>query len=231
MGLNDLPSIVKKHIVSSVNREKEGYYTVKDNEIHVTELLYCIRKSYFKRTIPKSILLKGAYNMWRGQELDEAWTPLFPDNQQRCTYRIQGIPVTIVGKYDFIDPEDGAIGDLKTVKNLYYCISAPKMEHVKQIRFYAYLNAISKAKLIYMDYGDCVKHDVSVTDSECLEVIRNLEITARVLYQALVNKTPPEVYPSEERKWLCGEGEEWECEYFRECKQREPIKQEKKRKK
>ena len=216
MPLDNLPKIIQTHILSTMNKPQDQYYEVKSNEIHITETLYCIRKSFYKRKKPVPVELRAAYNMYRGNELDNRWTPLFPNNQLRCTHRIAGLPVTIVGKYDFFDPEDQCLGDLKTVKNLFYFKEGPKTEHVKQVRFYCYCNAIAKAKIIYVDYGDCVKHIVEITDELCHEVIKEVETLAIALYWSLVNDVPPEVDMTG-KEWLCGFGKEYQCEYYNVC--------------
>jgi CRISPR-associated exonuclease Cas4 len=216
MPLSDLPLLVQQHILAEMNQTKDSYYEVKDNEIHVTETLYCITKSHFKRKNPKATELRAAFNMYRGNELDNRWTPLFPDNQKRCTHRVNGYPFCIVGKYDFFDPADQALGDLKTVKNLFYSKEGPKAEHVKQIRFYCYCNAIFKAKIVYVDYGDCITHPVEISDELCNQAVDEIESKAIALYESLKTGIPPREDMSG-KEWLCGFGKEWQCEYYFEC--------------
>jgi len=203
MPLSDLPKPIQEHILDKVNEE----YQSATNTFSLTELLYCIRKSYFRRTSPKPLSLESSLFIYRGELLDEAWTPLFKRNQIRCTYRCKNIPAIISGRYDFLDGEDSdTIYDLKTVKTLHY-ITEPKKEHEIQIRFYAYMNAIPKARLLYMDFGDVRGFDVEVGD--CTQLLEDLEGKVTLLFWALQRGKPPkEMGPA----WMCPN-----CEYKKEC--------------
>lgn len=206
MTLEALPQPIKDQILRSANFDD---YIGKPNTYSVTELLYCVRKSYYKRTQPRPMTLEQAFNLYRGKVFDNLWTPLFKHNQVRSTYRCRNIPITISGKYDFID-ENGVLVDLKTAKSLYF-INEPGPEYVKQVRFYAWLNSIQKAKILYIDFGDCKVFDVEVGD--CQELLDELETQATKLYNALKDNKPPErslLMPN----WLCKC-----CDYKQECSQ------------
>ncbi len=204
MTLEDLPEPIKNHILKTANYDD---YIGKPNTYSVTELLYCIRKAYFKRTKPKHASLEQAYNLYRGKVFDQLWTPLFIHNQVRTTYRCKKIPITISGKYDFLT-QDGILTDLKTAKSLYF-INEPSPEYVAQVRFYAYLNSIEKAQIIYVDFGDCKVFPVEVGD--CTSLLEELDVKATQLYYALQLKQPPEK-PTTLHTWLCQK-----CEYSQEC--------------
>ena len=202
--IEELPRPIREHILAKVN----GDYRAMPNTFNLTELLYCLRKSYFQRVSPKPFELKAAWYIYRGELLDEVWTPLFPRHQVRCTYRCKNVPAVIVGKFDFLD-ENGVLTDLKTTKSLYY-VDGPKEEHVKQVRFYAWCNAVEKAQLIYADFGDVKVFPVEVGD--CMELLVDLEERVACLFWSLKNGEPPE---------SCGP--EWMC---RGCEYREPCKKE-----
>lgn len=205
MVLADLPRAIQEHILAQVNDE----YTYSNNSFNLTELLYCLRKAYFSRTQKKPLGLESAWFIYRGSMLDEAWTPLFRRNQVRCTYRLKNAPAVIVGKYDFLDGENSdTIYDLKTTKSLHF-INEAKEEHIKQVRFYAWLNAIPKARLLYVDFGDVKAFDVEVGD--CSDLLYELDGKATKLYWALQKGKPPE---DSGPKWMCKEGV---CEYYEEC--------------
>jgi CRISPR/Cas system-associated exonuclease Cas4 (RecB family) len=119
------------------------------------------------------------------------------------------VPVTISGKYDFLTYNTTTntyiVTDLKTTKNLYY-INTPSPEYVKQVRFYAYLNSLSQAQLLYIDFGDAKKFQIEVGNIQPL--LDELEEKAQQLYIALTSKTPP----PKETGWLCDY-----CEYQTMC--------------
>lgn len=203
MTLEDLPQPIKDEILKKAN---ENDYQNKPHTYSITELLYCIRKAYFKRTHPKPLTIQQAFNIYRGQIFDHLWTPLFKHNQVRCTYRCRNIPITISGKYDFLTVDD-VLTDLKTAKTLYY-INKPSPEHVMQVRFYAWLNSIEKAQIIYIDFGNCKVFPVEVGD--CTKLLDDIEAKATILYWALQRGQPPKEQATPE--WLCKT-----CEYAEEC--------------
>lgn len=204
MTICDLPKPIQQHILKTVNFDD---YVGKPNTYSITELLYCIRKAYYKRTNPKPLQLEQAYNLYRGKVFDDLWSPLFRHNQVRATYRCKNVPITISGKYDFID-ENGVLTDLKTAKSL-YSINEPSKEYTKQVRFYAYLNSIDKAQIVYIDFGDCKVFPIEVGD--CTSLLEEIEVKATQLYYALKLKQPPEK-PTITHTWLCQK-----CEYSQEC--------------
>jgi hypothetical protein len=204
MPLEDLPKPIQDLILKSANFDD---YTAKPNTYSVTDLLYCLRKSYYNKVNPKPKTLESAFNLYRGKVFDQLWTPLFKHNQVRCTHRVKNYPITISGKYDFID-EKGILTDLKTAKSLFY-INEASSEYIKQVRFYAYVNAIEKAQILYVDFGSVKVFPVEVGD--CTELINDLESKAILLWSALQKGKPPARNP-DTPEWLCNK-----CEHKEEC--------------
>jgi CRISPR-associated exonuclease Cas4 len=204
LPLEDLPKEIKEHILRSANSED---YHSKPNTYSLTELLYCIRKAYYRRTQPKATELEAAFNMYRGKVFDNLWSPLFQHNQVRSTYRCKNIPITISGKYDFLT-KDNILTDLKTTKSLYF-VNEPSEEYKTQVRFYAWLNSIEKAQIVYIDFGDCKVFPVEVGD--CNEMLEALELKAEILFKSIQNKAVP-FKPVTAPEWMCKK-----CEYKEEC--------------
>ena len=192
MSLENLPQPIKDTILKTVNYND---YEEKPNTFPITSLLYCLRKAYFKKYHPKPTTLESAFNLYRGKIFDQLWTPLFKHNQVRCTHKVKNYPITISGKYDFID-EKGILTDLKTAKSLYY-INEAGSEYVKQVRFYAYVNSIEKAQIIYVDFGSVKVFPIEVGD--CTQLIDELESKAILLWTAYQKGTPPQRYPRNTR--------------------------------
>jgi hypothetical protein len=191
MPITDLPQTIKDHILNKVNCYNTPYQHM-PNGYTITELLYCIRKSYCIRTnlTKKSLNIESAYNIYRGNVFDDLWSPLFKRNQIRCTHRIKGFPICISGKFDWLDGD--TVTDLKTAKTLYF-INEPSEEYKKQVRFYAYCNAFEKAQIVYVDFGDCKVFPVEVGD--CSQLIAEIEAKAIQLWTALNQKKAPEKNP------------------------------------
>lgn len=200
--IEDLPRPIREHILAKVNTD----YKSLPNSFNLTELLYCLRKTYFQRVFPQAFDLKAAWYIYRGELLDEVWTPLFSRHQVRCTHRCKNVPAVIVGKFDFLD-ENGVLTDLKTTKSLYY-VDGPKDEHVKQVRFYAWCNAVEKAQLIYADFGDIKVFPVDVGD--CTDLLIELEGKVERLFHGLECGKPPVDRGPE---WMCRG-----CEYKEACR-------------
>jgi len=181
--LSELPDPIKEHILKSINNES---YTPMPNAFGVTEILGCIRQTFFRKLEErrtgksKPFDLNSSYAFYRGKLFDSAWTNLFDRNQIRCTHRVSGYPITISGHFDFMWNDE--VWDLKTTKNLYF-VKEPSKQYCKQVRFYAYCNSLNGGKLLYIDMGDCKVFNVPMDNIE--ETIREIENKAIELYKAL----------------------------------------------
>lgn len=207
MPISDLPVAIQDHILRNANGtgEKEPYQHM-PNGMSITELLYCLRKSYYIRKNPKPHGIESAFNLYRGKVFDNLWSPLFKRNQIRCTHRVKNFPISISGKFDWL--EDDTVTDLKTAKTLYFT-NEPSEEYKKQVRFYAYCNALDKAQIVYIDFGDCKVFPVEVGD--CSKLIEEIESKAIQLWHSLrTDKPPPKI--STTQTWICEK-----CEYKEEC--------------
>jgi CRISPR/Cas system-associated exonuclease Cas4 (RecB family) len=194
-NFSELPQAIQDHIIKTTS----GEYEYRDKSVHVTELLYCLRKSYYRRTeLSEEKEIEQRWFFYRGIIFDQLWTNLFPRNQVRVTHRISGGP-TIVGKIDFIEMDDEpTLYELKTISNKYAIKNGPKEEHVKQIKFYMWCENIEKVKLIYVSFAGIAIFEIDVSDAE--SIVQELEETAKLLYDCLVNEKLP---PKTDRNWEC----------------------------
>ena len=205
---DDWPQKIKYDILNYVN---SSVHPDKPNTYSLTRLLTCVRKTYYSKVNPKPVTdVKRAWPLFIGRLLDERWTPLFANNQVRTTWRCRNVPITISGKYDYLD-ENNVLTDLKCIKTLYYVKqnNAPSIEYVKQVRFYAYLNSLEHAQIQYIGLdGEAKVFSVEVGD--CTDLLNELEDKAAKLYMALLTKEPP----AKEQGWICQY-----CDYQQECQQ------------
>lgn len=193
MSLEELPEKMKTEI------QDRSIYEQRENQINTTELIYCIRKAYYRRKYPEAPSLKSAFWMFRGNIFDKIFTPLFERHQERVTHRVRGTPIIISGRIDFIDGD--TIFELKTVNSLRFIEKeGPHQDHLKQVKFYAWCNAYPNAKIIYMDLNDALVFDVDLSNED--ETIDEFEDLARRLYTGIVTDEPPE--PN---------AQTWECKY------------------
>lgn len=197
--IESLPEAIKEHIITTTTRD----YPARDNAVYVTELTYCIRKAYYRRMAERAGEredkgLRQRWYLYRGIVFDEAWTNLFPRHQVRVTHRVKDGP-TIIGKIDFID-DDGTLYELKTVSNDYAVRNGPKMAHVKQALFYAWIEQAPKVRLVYVHLGGIRIFDLA--PRLAWKIVQEFEEKAMALWNALQTNTPPQP-----------DNEAWECKY------------------
>ncbi len=116
IGFEWLPEPIKKHL-----RDNITSWPIRPHIYHVTEIIYCLRKAWYKRTHPERVKwnIRSLWNIYRGSAFDRKWTSLFPLHQKN--YRATRRGVTITGTMDFLyDDGDGPIlYDLKMPANTY----------------------------------------------------------------------------------------------------------------
>ena len=191
-----LPTEIRQHIEDTIQKELE----YRDGAIHVTELLYCLRRAYFRRIgVTAEQTDKSKWHFYRGLIFDKLWTGLFPRNQIRVTHRVPDGPA-IIGRFDFIIKENGEdiICDLKTIANRWALKDGVKEDHVKQVKFYAWCENVQKARLIYVSFEGVKVYDIDCSDAD--QVVKELEEKAKLLYNYLTNKKLP---PKTDRNWEC----------------------------
>jgi len=109
-GFDLLPKPIVDHINSKIKTRKNIPHVY-----HVTELIYCLRKAYFRRVFPdrEKRNTRGSWNIYRGKTFDDLWTPLFDINQH--TLKVSRRGVIIIGTFDFVydDKLGSVLYDLK----------------------------------------------------------------------------------------------------------------------
>jgi len=208
-----MPKTIMKYI-----RNENGKDRIRElNKLSATELNGCLRKAWFERIDPAPRPFKTLFAFWRGNLMDRELTALFPRNQVRVTYRVRGTPIVIAGRIDFID-EDGAVADLKTTDGMFFIKrDGAKDSNVKQVLFYAFCEATTKARLYYLSMGEWHKVEVDASEEKINENLKLFEQNAKILYDALVKGAAPEFQDTYCKDyWEC-KGKEWKCEYYDRC--------------
>jgi CRISPR/Cas system-associated exonuclease Cas4 (RecB family) len=198
--MNDIPKPILDKMLSLSDR-----YGFDDKVFHVSELIYCLRKAYFRRRcfdkLKLNPLLRWFY--FRGRIFDDALTKLFDLNQVEFKEKVDDFEIT--GTVDFI--YDNCIYELKTI-SVYP--SSPLLKHVMQVCAYSHLSGINKAKIIYVSLNDLPKvFDVDTSASNfCWSLICS---RARTLLEALKNNIPPD---KSNEDWECNN-----CEFIDLCRE------------
>jgi CRISPR-associated exonuclease Cas4 len=216
LTLDDLPHPIKKMMLDEANN-KDDYQSM-PNCYHITELVGCIRKAYYRKTLPKKDLnLETAKNFHRGNTWDKDFCRCFKHNQVRVTHRCQKVPISISGHFDFLNednPTEPIITDLKSPKTLFYIEreGKPSEQYRKQVLFYCWCSAISKGAILYWDGHKALTYPVEATDEACHLLIDELETKSLMLYMALRTGKPPNKDAYIIEPWECQY-----CNYQEEC--------------
>ncbi len=215
-----IPKRIEAKILSATNDKDE--YIPMPNSYSITELVGCIRKTYYTKTSPKEIFdLSTAKNFYRGNLWDRDFCSCYPRNQVRVTYRCQTVPISISGHFDFINDDDlnnPIVTDLKSPKNTYFIKkeNKPSEHYRKQVLFYCYCTAISKGEIGYWDGNDWLGFPIDASVEACKQLLEELEAKTLALYFALHNGKPPSKQVSNPEAWECRY-----CNFSKKCSSEE----------
>lgn len=203
---------MKDHII----KKTEFNYVPPVDRIWTTDVLYCLRKAFWRRTDPVEKDFKTLYNFFRGNLFDHELTGIFPLNQVRIEHIVEDPDYgdfLITGKADFID--EGIVWELKTVKSTYYFGSDGANDaHKRQVKFYASCLGQTTAGIIYLDMGDSVQYIYK--EDDWTPIVRELEDRARLLRKCLIEDTMPE--PDGRQPDTGGKSQCDYCEFEERCK-------------
>jgi hypothetical protein len=168
----------------------------KENSYGVTELLYCLRKSYYQRTRIDYPSLTEVYILCRGHMYHKFFGSEFEVRELRLEKDFGDFKVVGIA-----DASDGNLYEFKSVSKLpptYY------PQHALQIQAYDSLNSLKAKKLIlvYFTMNNFVWFEVPKKD-----VTDWIRERASKLHSALKNGKPPE-----REQILCG----W-CPFRLDC--------------
>ena len=201
--INQLPDRIKQHILGQVNR----MYKRNEDRIWVTDILYCLRKAYFRFRDPKPISLEDAWRIWLGTVIHKELEGLYPGQERKWELGIYNTGAVLVGKYDFMD--NNMIYEIKAVGDNYVHYlkkSGPSEEYILQLQLYMYNKGIEDGALLYVMHDGPLMEHVSLKDFDIHSMLRR----ALLLVDALRTNTPPK---KTDRTFQCKK-----CEYKDECK-------------
>ena len=170
----DIPEKILEYL-----KQKNGIKRKFDNKKYsVTELIKCVRETYYKKTKEKSeeSFDKSVQSMWsslRGNYLHEL-TNAYTWNELETEYNVPldgDNSATLVGRLDMYDETTKTLLDLKTTNNVLWQVKhdmLPKHEHILQVQCYytmfKEIIPIEHLNLIYADMSEIVVFDVRVKD-------------------------------------------------------------------
>jgi CRISPR/Cas system-associated exonuclease Cas4 (RecB family) len=202
MKIDMLPEPIWKKIV-----EDTAGYEPEIGTYHVSELIYCLRKAYFRRMYRDQITLNPTlrWYYYRGLLFDKIWTKCF-DLNQVPVQKVCG-EYTIIGRIDFI--YENKIYELKTS---FYLPKEPSVKHLAQVNCYSAMSGIKEARLLYISFSGYPRI-FTVDTSNSQDILNLVSLHAGILHGCLKDKNPP-----------APNNEEWEC---RNCEVKEICQKEK----
>ena len=238
--LEDLPGPMLRRIERDLRPRKKRVRKI--TEFWVTELIDCQAETYYWRTedVDKGATLARNWAIWRGRLWDDIFSGEFTQHQGRVVHKFKapdGVTLQISGRYDFIYRQ--SIGELKTVKNMFYmergrcpacnrvfyggrklCKNCgnrlvpefiPKNEHTIQAALYAAKKGMHTLNLYYADFGGWARVKLRIKDADTL--IKWFEDRATALYVALRDGVPAR----REESWKCTKATIY-CSHYPVCK-------------
>lgn len=187
----------------------------KTQSYSVTDMVCCLRKSFYEKSSKKRKTSKVLENLWpsvRGDLLHQM-TKAYNWNELDMDFQIplgNGKLGTITGRLDMYDWKTKTIIDLKTTKDVYSQAeegTIPKKEDILQIQCYGTIFSniipIEELVLVYADLNDMIAFRIAIEDKTWWLKERILE-----LEKAIIDKNPPQ----REISKLCHF-----CKYLNQC--------------
>jgi len=203
-------------ITSFLERKSGIFRNDKTPSYAVTDIIRCLRKSFYEKTKKKRKSRKTLDNLWptvRGDLLHQM-TTAYNWNELDMDFQIplgDGKVGTISGRLDMYDWKTKTIIDLKTTKDVYSQAeegTIPRKEDILQIQCYGtiFSNVIPVQNLIlvYADLNDMIAFRIASEDKTWWLKERILE-----LEKSIIDKKPPQ----REISKLCHF-----CKYLNQCK-------------
>jgi len=190
----------------------EHYRIPSDNEIHVHEIVQCMRKSYYERKYgssdynhlsDKKCVILGL-GLLTHEKLEELFSQMFNAKCEKTYERevkVNGLTFKVIGTVDVI--YDHTLIDLKTVNKI---PDEPYDHHYLQLQMYMWLTGLHEAYIVYICKRDGTVKIYQVIRSD--KVIKQL--MERLHYYATCVSS--DIVPKAEHSYLCKY-----CEYSLEC--------------
>jgi CRISPR/Cas system-associated exonuclease Cas4 (RecB family) len=170
--------------------------------IHVSHLVFCLRKSYFRKINPKADTSEKTYHFLRGRSHH-----LFLEVLPLHEIEVSRDPTAIVDM-----TEDGAIYEIKSTLS---DVRSPQPHWIEQLMYYVVLSKSLKREhylvIFHITKPSLTVYRVSITENDVQKYTEKLWAKYNLLKKAIEQKRP-DILSRTEFKWYCKK-----CEYEKEC--------------
>jgi len=203
VGFENLPAPIVLHLQGAITAR-----FAQPHVFHVTELVYCLRKAWYRRVYPERVewSVRSLWNIYRGSAFDEKWTSLFEIHQRN--YRVESQGVTITGTLDFVYDDGGGpvLYDLKMPVNVELKkIYGAGLGYRRQVQAYlalAHANGemvdVNRARVLMVG-SDVVVEDVP----EWVDMLDTYLRPRALALDAALRVGSPAGLPMAEEEWEC----------------------------
>lgn len=172
--------------------------------IHVSNLVYCLRKSYFRKVNPKMDTAERTYHLLRGKSHHQ-FLEVLPLHE----VEISRDPMATVDM-----TEEGIIYEVKSTLG---CAEKPKPHWIEQLMYYIILSKTPKREhylvIFRVAKPDLIVYRVDVFEDDIKKYTEKLWVKYHLLKKAM-EQSKPSLLPPTQYNWYCEK-----CEYKKECEE------------
>lgn len=203
VGFGLLPKPIISHLEDALVT-----WPVQPHVYHVTELVRCLRQSWYRRVYPERVkwTVKSLWNIYRGNLFDQKLTSLFEVHQKN--YKIKKDGITISGTLDFVydNGEGPVLYDLKMPASTFYRKrEGAGQSYQRQVQAYLALGHVNGELLdvhrcrVLMVAGDVVVEDVP----EWVNILDEYLLPRAFALDHALGVGSPAGLPVSEEGWEC----------------------------
>jgi len=202
--------------------------TEKNNQLSITKLLYCPRRTYFEKVIDYSINVNELYEVFRGSLMHSVLADYKqPDCIIEQTFTRNYKDIEVSGTIDKYDMKNKILYDYKTIKSVADDRTLRwgnlKIEHQVQLNLYKWLLEdkfeVKQLVLIYIAVDSILKQDVEIRTNDnngkykpIQDAFNRLEVLSKCWNMNLEEAKEKNLIPPAEKGWICKY-----CRFIREC--------------
>jgi CRISPR/Cas system-associated exonuclease Cas4 (RecB family) len=200
----------------------------KNNQLSITKLLHCARRTYFEKVIDYTINVNELYEVFRGSLMHSVLAEYKTSNcliEQTFTRKYKNIEVA--GTIDKYDMKNKILYDYKTIKSVADDRTLrwgnAKLEHQVQLNLYKWLLEdkfeVKHLVLVYIGVDSILKQEIEIRTPDkkikykpIQEAFDRLEILSKCWNLSLEEAKENNLIPEAEKGWICKY-----CRFIKEC--------------